>query len=57
MKEGQQIRPEWVPRAYKDGTSLDMGAQIKAKAHGVSLLYSGKKMPLKSRINKGYKKL
>jgi hypothetical protein len=56
MKEGKQIRPEWIPSAYKEAESEPKRVEIKPTVSKLSPLYSGKKTLLKSRVSKGYKK-
>jgi hypothetical protein len=56
MKERQQIRPEWVPNAYKDEKPEGGSESSKAKTQLTAPLYSGKKVPNKNRISNKLKK-
>lgn len=56
MKEGQQIRPEWVPSAYKDEKPEVRSEGGTAKTELTAPLYSGKKPLLKSRVSNTHKK-
>ena len=55
MKEGHQIKPEWVPSAYKE-EKPEAGSEEEKKENHSALLYSGKKTPLRSHVNKGYRR-
>nr|WP_294794447.1 hypothetical protein [uncultured Mucilaginibacter sp.] len=56
MKEGQQIRPEWIPSAYKDEKQEVRNEGNRVKAQPTAPLYSGKKANLKDRISNARKK-
>lgn len=56
MKDVRNIRPEWVPNAYKDDKSEGRSTDNKAKINSSTLLYSGKKALFKSLLSKTYKK-
>ena len=56
MKEGQQIRPEWVPEAYKEDKPEVRGKGSVAKTELTAPLYSGKKTPSRGRVGNTRKK-
>jgi hypothetical protein len=56
MKEGYQIKPEWVPSAYKDEKPEVKGSSDATKPEPTALLYFAKKAHSKSRLSKTRKK-
>jgi hypothetical protein len=50
MKDDRQIKPEWVPNAYKDEKPEVRSESGAAKRELTAPLYSGKNAHLKSRV-------
>jgi hypothetical protein len=51
MKDGRQIKPEWVPSAYKDEKPEVRGEGSTAKTELTAPFYSAKKGRMKSGIS------
>jgi len=56
MKEGHQIKPEWIPAAYKDDLEAATEKDVNLKAQPSAPLYSSGKTLLKSRVSNQRKK-